>query len=132
MQRRKIKTERFFVYKFWVSCQHALITTVNLHFKKAKQLTVSNAFSTEDFIWTLYVQFGTKFIIALSDVFKKIARTGRFYFEKRHRVTCKLFKWGHWFLRNDLITNFFKWQPPLFFFSFWLWLKRWKKKIGTL
>jgi hypothetical protein len=33
-----------------VSCQHALIATVNLHFKKAKQLTVSNAFPAQDFI----------------------------------------------------------------------------------
>jgi hypothetical protein len=33
-----------------VSCQHALIATVNLHFKKTKQLTVSNAFPAQDFI----------------------------------------------------------------------------------
>jgi hypothetical protein len=41
------------------------------------------------------IKFGTKFIIALCDVFKKIA-------QKCHPVTCK------WFLRNDVITNFFK------------------------
>jgi hypothetical protein len=32
------------------------------------------------------IKFGTKFIIALCDVFKKIART--FYFEKCHSVAC--------------------------------------------
>jgi hypothetical protein len=35
------KKQRLFVYKPQVSCQRALITTVNLHFKKAKQLTPS-------------------------------------------------------------------------------------------
>jgi hypothetical protein len=44
------KTQRFLVYKFEVRCQHALITTVNLRLKKAKQLTVSNTFPAQDFI----------------------------------------------------------------------------------
>jgi hypothetical protein len=35
---KKEKTERFFLYKFYVSCQQALITTVNLHFKKSKTI----------------------------------------------------------------------------------------------
>jgi hypothetical protein len=35
---------------------------------------------------------GTLIIIALCDIFKKIARTGRFYFEKCHPVMCNLFK----------------------------------------
>jgi hypothetical protein len=33
------------------SCQHALVTTVNLQFQKAKQLTVSNAFPAQDIIF---------------------------------------------------------------------------------
>jgi hypothetical protein len=33
-----------------------------------------------------------KFIVALCDVFWKIARTGRFYLEKYHPVTYNLFK----------------------------------------
>jgi hypothetical protein len=41
---KKEKTARFSVDKFWVGCQYAL-TTVSLHVKKAKQLTVSNALS---------------------------------------------------------------------------------------
>jgi hypothetical protein len=32
----------------FVNFRLALITTVNLHFKKAKQLTVSNAFPAQD------------------------------------------------------------------------------------
>jgi hypothetical protein len=44
------KSGSVFVYKFEVSCQHALITTVNVQFEKAKQLTVSNAFPAQDFI----------------------------------------------------------------------------------
>jgi hypothetical protein len=46
----------------------------------------------ENDIALMNIKFGTKFIIALSDIFKKIARTGRFYFEKWHPVTCNLFK----------------------------------------
>jgi hypothetical protein len=44
------KTEKkkdFFGSKFLVSCQHA---PINLRFKKAQQLTVSNAFPAQDFI----------------------------------------------------------------------------------
>jgi hypothetical protein len=41
------KKERFFGSKFYVSCQHA---PNNLRFKKAQQLTVSNAFPAQDFI----------------------------------------------------------------------------------
>jgi hypothetical protein len=33
----------FLFINFRLAVKHALITTVNLHFKKAKQLTVSNA-----------------------------------------------------------------------------------------
>jgi hypothetical protein len=33
-----------------------------------------------------------KFMVALCDVFWKIARTGRFYLEKYHPVTYNLFK----------------------------------------
>jgi hypothetical protein len=74
------------------------------------------------FIYSVNIKFGTKFIIALCDVFRKIARVGRFYFEKCHHVACNLFKWRHWFLRNDFITNFFKWERPLFssFFAYQL------------
>jgi hypothetical protein len=60
------------------------------------------------FLHDILLQFGTKFIIALCDVFRKIARTGRFYFEKRHLVTSNLFKSRHGILRNDFITYFFK------------------------
>jgi hypothetical protein len=45
LQRKK--KERFFGSKFYVSCQHA---PINLRFKKAQQLTVSNAFPAQDFI----------------------------------------------------------------------------------
>jgi hypothetical protein len=38
-------------------------------------------------IHSVNMKFGTKFIVALCDVFWKIARTGRFYFEKCHPVT---------------------------------------------
>jgi hypothetical protein len=38
------------------------------------------------------IKEGTKFIKALSDIFKKIAQIGRFYFEKCHHVTYNLFK----------------------------------------
>jgi hypothetical protein len=54
------------------------------------------------------IKFGKKFIIALCNVFKKIARTRRFYFEKWHPVSSNLFKYRHWFLCNDVISNFFK------------------------
>jgi hypothetical protein len=53
----------------------------------------------------------------LCNIFKKIARTDRFHLEKCHPVTCNLLKYRHWLLRNDVIINFFKCQPPLFFFS---------------
>jgi hypothetical protein len=43
-------------------------------------------------IYSVNIKFGTNFIIALCDVFNKIARTGRFYFEKCYPVTCNLFK----------------------------------------
>jgi hypothetical protein len=43
-------------------------------------------------IYSVNIKFGTKFIIALCDLFKKITRTGRFNFEKCHPVTCSLFK----------------------------------------
>jgi hypothetical protein len=48
--KKEKKSGSVFVYKFEVSCQHALITTVNVQFEKAKQLTVSNAFPVQDFI----------------------------------------------------------------------------------
>jgi hypothetical protein len=38
------------------------------------------------------LKFGTKFIIALCDVFKKIARTRRVYFKKFHPARRNLFK----------------------------------------
>jgi hypothetical protein len=41
------KKERFFASKFLVSCQHG---PINLRFKKAQQLAVSNAFPAQDFI----------------------------------------------------------------------------------
>jgi hypothetical protein len=40
-------------------------------------------------IYSVNIKFGTKFIVALCDVLWKIARTGRFYFEKCHPVTFK-------------------------------------------
>jgi hypothetical protein len=49
---RKKETDFF----FFILGQHAPITTVNLHFKKAKQVTVSNAFPTQDFISTPDIQ----------------------------------------------------------------------------
>jgi hypothetical protein len=52
--------------------------------------------------YSVNIKFGTKLIVALCDVFWKIARIGRFYFEKCHTVTYNLFKWRHWFLRNFL------------------------------
>jgi hypothetical protein len=66
------------------------------------------------YIYSVNIKFGTKFIIALCDVFRKITRTSRLYFEKCHHVTCNLFKWRHWFLRNDVITNFLKGNPHFF------------------
>jgi hypothetical protein len=42
--------------------------------------------------YSVNIKFGTKFIVALCDVFWKIARTSRFYFEKCHPVTYNLFK----------------------------------------
>jgi hypothetical protein len=44
------------------------------------------------YIYSVNIKFGTKFIIALCDLFKKITRTGRFNFEKCHPVTCSLFQ----------------------------------------
>jgi hypothetical protein len=43
-------------------------------------------------IHSVNMKSGTQFIVALCDVFWKIARTGRFYFEKCHPVTYNLFK----------------------------------------
>jgi hypothetical protein len=43
-------------------------------------------------IHSVNIKFGTKFIVALCDVFRKIARTGQFYFEKCHPVMYNLFK----------------------------------------
>jgi hypothetical protein len=43
-------------------------------------------------IYSVNIKSGTKFIVALCDVFWKIAWTGRFYFEKCHPVTYNLFK----------------------------------------
>jgi hypothetical protein len=43
-------------------------------------------------IYSVNIKFGTKFVIMLSDSFKKIARAGRFYFEKCRDVMCSLFK----------------------------------------
>jgi hypothetical protein len=42
------------------------------------------------YIYSVNIKFGTKFIIALSDISKKIARTGRPHSEKCPRVTCNL------------------------------------------
>jgi hypothetical protein len=38
-------------------------------------------------IYSVNIKFGTKFIVALCDVFWKIARRDRFYFKKCHSVT---------------------------------------------
>jgi hypothetical protein len=51
-----------------------------------------------------------------------------------HRVTCNLFKQCHWFLRNDVITNFFN-DNAHFFLLFLIDLpipEPWVKKICTL
>jgi hypothetical protein len=57
----------------------------------------SSALTTQIYINILMlhnvsIKFGTKLIVASCDVFGKIARTGRFYFEKCHTVTYNLFK----------------------------------------
>jgi hypothetical protein len=43
----KEEKRKIFASKLLVSCQHA---PINLRFKKAQQLTVSNAFPAQDFI----------------------------------------------------------------------------------
>jgi hypothetical protein len=43
-------------------------------------------------MYNVNINFGTKFIVALCDVFWKITRKGRFHFEKCHPVTYNLFK----------------------------------------
>jgi hypothetical protein len=56
------------------------------------QVTVKFYFAIYVSIYSVNIKFGTKFIMALCDVFRKIARTGQFYFEKCQPVTCNLFK----------------------------------------
>jgi hypothetical protein len=53
---------------------------------------VMMAITHEGTKYSVNIKFGTKFIVALFDVFWKIARTGRFYFEKCHSVAYNLFK----------------------------------------
>jgi hypothetical protein len=54
------------------------------------------------------IKFRTKFIVALCDVFWKIARTGRFYFEKREEKSgdCHLKKFGDDVIAQKAVTSF--------------------------
>jgi hypothetical protein len=57
-----------------------------LHFKFYKNPLTNNRVlgSIPVNTYSINIKFGTTFIIALCDVFKKIDQTGRFYFEKCH------------------------------------------------
>jgi hypothetical protein len=67
---------------------------VSEFFTKIAYVQVINFITVKSFhavsIYSVVIKFGTKFIIALCNVFKKIARTERVYFEKCHPVMRNL------------------------------------------